>query len=232
VKKLGTDTSSGATSKSISANQIASRLLRISKIQMNREVVRRVKRKLQKMKKSLKPNPSVSSNFILEELELAILAMKSSKAAGLDDIYPEFIKNCGPGTKTWIITFMNDVLTNSKLPKSFKRAKVISILKLGKDGSDPAHYRQIALLSVVYKLLERLILQRIQPLVEEKTPINQAGYRHHRSCTEQVMALTTHIEAGFQHQLKTGAVLVDLTAAYDTVWKEGLLFILPNLPRR
>jgi hypothetical protein len=81
-------------------------------------------------------------------------------------------------------------------------------------------------LSVVYKLLERLILQRIQPLIEDVTPINQAGFRKHRSCTEQVMALTTHIEAGFQHQLKTGAcsaVFVDLTAVYDTVWRESLM---------
>jgi hypothetical protein len=53
------------------------------------------------------------------------------------------------------------------------------------------------------------------------TPINQPGFRQHRSCTEQVMALTTHIEAGFQHQLKTGAVFIDLSAAYDTVWREG-----------
>jgi hypothetical protein len=37
------------------------------------------------------------------------------------------------------------------------------------------------------------------------------------------MALTMHIDAGFQHQLKTGAVFVDLTAAYDTVWTEGLM---------
>jgi hypothetical protein len=72
-------------------------------------------------------------------------------------------------------------------------------------------------------LLERLILQRIQPLIEDATPINQAGFRQHHSCTEQVMALTTHIETGFQHQLKTGAVFIGLTAAYDTVWREGLM---------
>jgi hypothetical protein len=105
----------------------------------------------------------------------------------------------------------------------FKRAKAISIIKPGKDGSDPAHYRPITLLIVVYKLLERLILQCIQPLIEYVTPINPAGFRQHRSCTEQVMALMTHLEAGFQHQLKTGAVFVDLTAAYDTVWREGLM---------
>jgi hypothetical protein len=65
----------------------------------------------------------------------------------------------------------------------------------------------------MYKLLEQLILQRIQPLIETATPVHQAGFRKHRSCTEQVMALTTHIEAGFQRQLKTGVVFVDLSAA-------------------
>ena len=34
--------------------------------------------------------------------------------------------------------------------------------------------------------------------------------------------LTTCIENGFQENLKTGAVFLDLTAAYDTVWHTGL----------
>jgi hypothetical protein len=148
------------------------------------------------------------------------MSPKPEKAAGFDGIYPEFIKNFGAQTKEWIISFMNDIVSTSKILNMFKRAKVISIIKPGKDGTDPAYYRRISLLSVVYKLLERLILQRIQPLIEDVTPINQAGFRQHRSCTEQVMALTT-LEAGFQHQLKTG-VFVDLTAAYDTVWREGI----------
>jgi Reverse transcriptase (RNA-dependent DNA polymerase) len=37
------------------------------------------------------------------------------------------------------------------------------------------------------------------------------------------MALKTHIETVFQYKLKTGAVFVDLIAAYDTVLREGLL---------
>jgi hypothetical protein len=119
------------------------------------------------------------------------------------------MKNFGAQSKEWIISFMNDIVSTSEIPNLFKRAKVISIIKPGEDGTDPAHYCPISLLIVVYKLLERLILQRIQPSIEDVTPINQAGFR----CTEQVMALTTQIEAGFQHQLKTGAVFVDLTAA-------------------
>ena len=52
---------------------------------------------------------------------------------------------------------------------------------------------------------------------------DQAGFRRGRSTCDQVAALTTFIENGFQQQLKTGAVFLDLTAAYDTVWHTGLL---------
>jgi hypothetical protein len=118
---------------------------------------------------------------------------------------------------------MTDVQSSSRLPKLFKRAKVIAIPKPGKDGSYPAHWRPILLLSVMYKLLEQLVLQCIQPLNETVTPVHQAGFHKHRSCTEQVMALTTNIEAGFQRQLKTGVVFVDLSVAYDTVWRDRFM---------
>jgi hypothetical protein len=48
-----------------------------------------------------------------------------------------------------------------------------------------------------------MILQRIQPLIDAVVPVSQAGFRKIRSCTEQVLALTSHIEAGFQRKLKT-----------------------------
>jgi hypothetical protein len=48
-------------------------------------------------------------------------------------------------------------------------------------------------------------------------------HRKNRSCTEQVMALTSHIEAGFERKLKTGTISIDLTVAYDTVWRDGLM---------
>lgn len=73
-------------------------------------------------------------------------------------------------------------------------------------------------------LLERLILNRIQSTIDSILPINQAGFRENRGCVEQVLALTTYIEKGFQRNLKTSVALLDLTAAYDTVWREGLLF--------
>jgi hypothetical protein len=59
-------------------------------------------------------------------------------------------------------------------------------------------------------------LNAISLLSVAATPVHQDGFRKHR-CTEQVTALTTHIEAGFQRQLKTEVVFVDLSAAYDAM---------------
>jgi len=54
--------------------------------------------------------------------------------------------------------------------------------------------------------------------------MEQAEFRPGRSCTDQIAALTTYIEKEFQNKKKTTAVLIDLTAAYDTVWRDDLLF--------
>ena len=109
------------------------------------------------------------------------------------------------------------------IPKEFKRAKILGVVKPGKDGNAPSDHRPISLLSILYKLFERLILNRLKPIVEYKFPIEQAGFRSHRSCNEQITALSSSIENGFQRGKKTMVVFVDLTAAYDTVWRKGLL---------
>ena len=77
-----------------------------------------------------------------------------------------------------------------------------------------------------YKLLEHLALQRISPTVEGLLSPDQAGFRKGRSTCDQVAALTYFIENGFQQNLKTGAVFLDLTVAYDTIWHTSLLYKL------
>jgi Reverse transcriptase (RNA-dependent DNA polymerase) len=100
------------------------------------------------------------------------------------------------------------------LPNLSKQVKVIKILKSGKDSSDASHFRTISRLSVVFKSL----IDWSMPIL-----ISQASFHEHRSWTEQVLALTSPIEAGFQRKLKTGAVFIDLTAAYDNIWIDSLM---------
>ena len=115
------------------------------------------------------------------------------------------------------------------MPHALKKATIIAVLKPTKPNDQPQSYRPIALLSMIYKPLERLIYNRIKQPVYENIPSEQAGFSPNRSCTGQVFSLTIYIEAGFQRKLKTSAVFIDLTAAYDTVWRQGLIRKMLNI---
>jgi len=147
--------------------------------------------------------------------------MKSGTAAGYDNILPELLKHMGPRAKLWLTSFFSQVVYEKRIPQTWRQAKIIAIPKPGKNHSVAANYRPISL-SVCFTCLERLILQRIKPALEESTIVEQARFRSGRSTCDQVLALSIFIENGFQLKQKTGAVFLDLTAAYDTVWHLGL----------
>ena len=87
----------------------------------------------------------------------------------------------------------------------------------GKNSAKPKSYRPISLLCHMYKLYERLILNRIAPSVDRHLIKEQAGFRPGKSCCSHLLNLTQHIEDGYQRGMITGAAFVDLSAAYDTV---------------
>ena len=113
-----------------------------------------------------------------------------------------------------------------------RRTLVVSILKPSKSVGDPKSYRPISLLCVSYKILERLIYNRVEPIVDPLLRKEQAGFRRGKSTVDQVVLLTQNIGDSFDPKKKAGALFVDLTAAYDTVWHCGLtcklLRLLPD----
>ena len=86
-----------------------------------------------------------------------------------------------------------------------------------KDSVIPKNYRPISLLCHTYKLYERLILNRVSPLLEQHLIKEQAGFRPGNSCTSQLINLTQHIKDGYQRGMITGASFIDLSAAYNTM---------------
>ena len=63
--------------------------------------------------------------------------------------------------------------------------------------------------------------------------LEEQGFRHWRSTEDQLTLLTQDSQDGFLAKTKAGAVFIDLTAAYDTVWYRDLTcMLLPMLPDR
>lgn len=231
LRKLGSNNTPTREIPEVTADEIAARIVTLSRAPSTKKHTKSIKKQLKTLRRSTGAHPEYSRPFTVTEINRALDDTKSGKAPGFDGIHPEFLKNCGKHTKMWLAKFYSNILSTGYLPKNLKRAKIISLLKPNKPKNLPESYRPIALLSACYKLLERMLLNRLGPVILESVPAEQAGFRPQRSCADQVLSLTTHIEAGFERQLKTTAVFVDLTAAYDTVWREGLLYkLLSKIP--
>jgi len=68
----------------------------------------------------------------------------------------------------------------------------MALLKPGKEGKEAAYLRPVSLLSVKYKILERLELERIQPTIDKIVPIEQVGFRENRAALSRLW-LSLHL---------------------------------------
>ena len=99
----------------------------------------------------------------------------------------------------------------------------MAIPKPKRPVEDLKSYRPISLLCVPYKILKRLIHAGVGPIVDPLLSREQAGFRRGKLIVDYTVLLTQNIEDLFEAQMKAGAVFVDLTVVYDTVWHSGLI---------
>ena len=218
----------------VPANAIASQLVRNGKYEgIDKESSRLISKEVSDLWRATTSDAeNLSGGFTSREFAAALQHLRPGKAPGLDSICPELILHAGAALRSWLRDFLSSCLRQLKIPKIWRKALVVAIPKPMKPVEDPRSYRPISLLCVPYKILERLIYARVEPVVDPFLPGEQAGFRHGRSTVDQVTLLTQDIEDSFSAKRKAGAVFVDLTAAYDTVWHRGLtcklLRLLPD----
>ena len=88
------------------------------------------------------------------------------------------------------------------------------------------NYKGIALTSLISKLINRMILNRIQPAIDPLLRGNQSGFRPGRSTTSQVLALRRIIEGVKRKNLPAVMVFVDFCKAFDSISHKCMFAIL------
>ena len=153
ICKLGNDRTANKQHSNVTANQVAQQLVLVNG-KTTHSI--KVKSKINRCVPSSEPNST--RPFTEEELNTGIKSLKNGKAIGLDNISVEEIKHFGLKARKWVLQFLNNCFFQRKIPRIWRRTKVVALLKPGKNCSEPKSYRPISLLSHLYKLLERLLL--------------------------------------------------------------------------
>ena len=96
------------------------------------------------------------------------------------------------------------------------------------DPHDIGNYRPICLLSVIYKLFTRVILNRIEKVLDEGQPCEQAGFRKGFSTIGHIHTVSRLIEVSREYKMPLCLTFIDLKKAFDSVETEAVVEALDN----
>jgi len=134
-----------------------------------------------------------------DEVHEAIRGLKVSKARGPNGITNRALKYFPKRKIFHLARILNVVLRTLHFPQMWKHARVISILKPGKDQTLPSFYRPFSILDTIGKLFENIIVSRILHVVNERGLMRgeQFGFiPRHRTSLQLARHVISSIHAG------------------------------------
>ena len=113
-------------------------------------------------------------------------------------------------------------------PASWQTTRVLPVPKPGGDAHAAKGYRSIALLSILSKLLEGLVKDRLSYLLESRQCLNdcQQGFCQACSTDLALWRFVTSASLALKTWRRCVAVALDIQSAYDTVDHVALLWKL------
>lgn len=162
------------------------------------------------------------------ELTLNIKNLQNNKAAGYDKISSKLLKNLPRKAIVFLIKLVNGIFCTGHFPNAWKIAKVLPLPKINKDHTKMCNYRPISLLPHISKLVERIIKNRIISFLHVHNVLvnEQFGFREGHSTIDQLARIVNIITENFNNKKHTGALLLDIEKAFDTMWHEGFIYKL------
>ena len=143
------------------------------------------------------------------------------------DILPTWLfKLCAAELSPFLSHLYSRSFVDGAVPLSYKAAYVTPLLKKPDlDPSDARSYRPISNLSVVSKLLERLVAKRMLSYLTSSglMPSLQSAYRVHHSTETAVLRVMADILQALDRGDFAALAFLDLSAAFDTVDHATLL---------
>lgn len=152
------------------------------------------------------------------------------KSPGYDFITGKVLKELPRKGIILLALIFNAILRLEYFPIQLKIAQLVVILKPGKPPNEASSYRPISLLPIVSKLFEKLILKRLNPIIDDLNliPDHQFGFRKQHSTIEQTHRLVDIIKNAFESKKYCSAAFLDVQQAFDKVWHTGLLYKLKS----
>ena len=147
----------------------------------------------------------------------------SNSTCSLDPNPTWLIKRCSDVLTPIITQMINLSVSEGLVPAQWKNAVVRPLLK--KPGLDPVlkNFRPVSNLAFVGKAAEKAVIEQLinHCTTHQLLPVNQSSYRKYHSTETALVKVHNDILTSMDNQEVTFLILLDLSAAFDTINHTG-----------
>ena len=167
------------------------------------------------------------SAIISEEVLSEINNLDSKKVGSYKNILTKILKETSEISSKHLAKIWNEqVIRSMNFFNELKLADIIPIFK-NKDLTLAKKYRPVSVLPCVSKVFERIIQKQLSENIEKFLSPFLCGYRKGFNTQTALLGLVEKWEASLDKKGYAGAILIDLSRAFDTINHE-LLFAKLN----
>jgi hypothetical protein len=152
----------------------------------------------------------------IEEFDNCHSKSKNEKCPGADGFSNKFIKKFWNIFRVPLFRLAAFCYENNRLTDNFRSANIKLIPKKG-DLSQLKNWRPISLLNCFYKIISRVLSNRLKVYMDKLTPCSQKGYSSTRRCQEVLIDIIEGINECKAKNKKGALLSLDIKKAFDTI---------------
>lgn len=154
------------------------------------------------------------------EINEVITNLKNKKSISFDGLTATILKNINENIINQLVYLFNMSISQGHFPNILKEAIVIPVYKKG-STTEIENYRQISMLSVLSKVFERIIYNRLVSFIDKYSilTVSQHGFRSNKSTETASCHLLEYVYTMLDKSQYIVTLLFDLSKAFDTVDK-------------
>ena len=166
--------------------------------------------------------------ILKDEVRFAVKHMKRNKACGPDNIYAELLHASEEFSVEKITEIANDIYNSGNMPEDLSKSIFIALPK--KPGATECElHRTISLMSVVLKVILRVLMQRMRNKIRPEIDKTQCGFMNDTGTRNAIFILRNVCEKAIEVNKNLHLCFIDFNKAFDRVRHNRLLSMLQDL---